>query len=641
MSNTQSQGPYFIGFDVGTGSARAALLDTSGKLLAESTHQTITFRDPKDHTIFEQSLTDIWDAIRKSSLAVLESSGVSKSDIRGVGFDATCSLAVTDLEGKPVEVSKGENLGLALDHGNRIGEDRSMILWADHRAEEEAKLINSTGHVVLDYVGGTMSLEMEIPKTLWLKKHMKADRFKNCQFFDLPDYLTYRSTGSLARSSNSLVSKFSYIPPDASESAPSSKGPHPKSDGWNEEFLRNIGLESVVERGLGQIGGKTGESLDVKGDGSDNGESLVLTAGLPVGKGLDKRAAEELGLLEGTAVGSGVIDAYAGWVGTIAARSTDMHDSNPDVTLQNMAPPNLVDSTMRLAAVAGTSTCYIVQSPEGVFVDGVWGPYKNAIFPGYWMNEGGQSSTGQLIDFMITTHPAYPQLLQVAKDQGTNIHEVLGDKLEELRVERGVKTLTHLTKDLHLYPDLHGNRSPLADNRMRGSIVGLALDSTLGDLALKFNVTLEAIALQTRHILEEMNSKGHKIDSIYMSGGQVKNKRLMSLLSSVCRIPVILPPSSSAAVVSGSAMLGRFAAEVSEKLGQEPISSMEMAKKAGKGMNERLWEIMVEMTPPGARVEPEAEKDEMALLDVKYEIFRESIDIQKKWRKMIADVTEA
>jgi ribulose kinase len=36
---------------------------------------------------------------------------------------------------------------------------------------------------------------------------------------------------------------------------------------------------------------------------------LVLTAGQPVGNGLSKEAAEELGLVGGTAVGSGVIDA--------------------------------------------------------------------------------------------------------------------------------------------------------------------------------------------------------------------------------------------------------------------------------------------------------------------------------------------
>ena len=37
----------------------------------------------------------------------------------------------------------------------------------------------------------------------------------------------------------------------------------------------------------------------------------VATAGLPVGSGLSQKAAEELGLLPGTPVGSAVIDAYA------------------------------------------------------------------------------------------------------------------------------------------------------------------------------------------------------------------------------------------------------------------------------------------------------------------------------------------
>jgi hypothetical protein len=74
----------------------------------------------------------------------------------------------------------------------------------------------------------------------------------------------------------------------------------------------------------------------------------------------------------------------------------------------------------------------------------------------------------------------------------------------------------------------------------------------------------------------------------------------MSILSSICRVPVVLPPSSSAAVVSGSAMLGRYAAEVRDVLGGKEITSMDQAKEAGKEMKERLWEIMVRppLLPP-------------------------------------------
>lgn len=114
-------------------------------------------------------------------------------------------------------------------------------------------------------------------------------------------------------------------------------------------------------------------------------------------------------------------------------------------------------------------------------------------------------------------------------------------------------------------------------------------DDTLHDLARKYNATLESIALQTLHILDSMNSKGHEITSIYMSGGQAKNIRMMQLFADTCGVPVVLPFDHAGAVVLGAAMLGRFAAEVSS------------AKEKGDGLTaekegELLWEIMVRRT---------------------------------------------
>ena len=145
-----------------------------------------------------------------------------------------------------------------------------------------------------------------------------------------------------------------------------------------------------------------------------------------------------------------------------------------------------------------------------------------------------------------------------------------------------------------------GNRSPLSDSRMRGSIVGLSLDSSLSDLALKFNVALEAIALQTRHILEEMRCHGHEIHSIYVSGGQAKNGLLMQLIADICQIPVVLPPNSDSAVVLGAAMLGKFAHSVAEDLGQrgleEGLHNQVDADNESERAGERLWVVMVRVS---------------------------------------------
>lgn len=178
--------------------------------------------------------------------------------------------------------------------------------------------------------------------------------------------------------------------------------------------------------------------------------------------------------MPGTPVGSAVIDAYAGWIGTIAApmSSASTVKADKETTLE--------EGKYRLAAIAGTSTCHIVQSPDPVFVKGVWGPYKHAVFPGCtsfrtqeqifllpmifscfldWMNEGGQSSTGQLLDFMIDTHPASERLSALSKERGMNRFDVLTDLLKTMAKERGVEFLSLLTKDMYVYPDLHGKFS--------------------------------------------------------------------------------------------------------------------------------------------------------------------------------------
>lgn len=79
--------------------------------------------------------------------------------VKGVGFDATCSLAVVDAHGAPVSISRtGESEEDERDE-NLGKEGRwNVILWADHRAEEEAEKINATEEGVLGFVGETMSV---------------------------------------------------------------------------------------------------------------------------------------------------------------------------------------------------------------------------------------------------------------------------------------------------------------------------------------------------------------------------------------------------------------------------------------------------------------------------------------------------
>ncbi|PWW75489.1 actin-like ATPase domain-containing protein, partial [Tuber magnatum] len=339
----------------------------------------------------------------------------------------------------------------------------------------------------------------------------------------------------------------------------------------------------------------------------------ILSAGELVGE-LSEKAANELGLVAGIKIGSGVIDAYAGWVGTVGAKVGMSGDS----LFGGHEGSDLEQAFCRLAAVAGTSTCHLVMSRDPIFVPGVWGPYRDVLLPGYWMAEGGQSSTGSLLHNVLTTHPSYNEALGKSEELSKNIFEYLNEHLEALRKSENAPTIGYLARHLFFYGDKHGNRSPIADAAMRGAIVGLSMDSSTNDLALQYFAAMEFIAQQTRHIIGTLNSQGHQITSIFMSGGQCKNNILMHLIADATGHPVVIPRYIDAAVVLGAAMLGAKAASVDSE-----------------GKTESLWAIMDRMSKPGETIYPTRNVSEKKLLGAKYEVFLRMSEAQRTYRDMV------
>ncbi|WPG98837.1 putative sugar kinase [Acrodontium crateriforme] len=574
---------HYIGIDVGTGSARACIMNEKGDIVGLASENIGLWQPETGY--YEQSTTNIWRCICSSIQRAMAQHNIDPNTVRGIGFDATCSLTVfsgdTD---EPVSVT-GPNFD------NADGNDRNVILWLDHRPEEETKKINATKHNLLRYVGGQMSIEMEIPKVLWLKNHMPKELFDRCKFYDLTDALTHMATGNDTRSYCSVVCKQGFVPVGVDGSV----------KGWQDDFLTEIGLEELCEDNFKRMGGVDGV----------NGK--YATAGEKIGV-LSPKAAEDMGLPPGIAVGSGVIDAYAGWIGTVGAKVRLTGDAINSGEAKN----HVSQAFTRLAAVAGTSTCHLAMSEKPVFVDGVWGPYRDVLIPNYWLAEGGQSATGELLKHVIETHPAFNEAMSVAETFNANIYDYLNEHLREMQEKIGAPAISYLGRHFFFYGDLFGNRSPIADPNMKGSIVGLSSDKSLDSLALYYYGTMEFIALQTHQIVESMNNAGHVISSIFMSGSQCQNDVLMSLMATACDMPVLIPKYVHAAVVHGAAMLGVRAASTDKN-----------------GNSEDLWSIMDRMSKPGKAVYPNKDEGEKKLLAAKYKIFLEQCQQQREYRKDI------
>src|SRR5882724_3593385 len=487
----------FIGVDVGTSSARAGVFDEAGSLLATARHPITVWHGAG--SVVEQSSSEIWAACVASVRAAMAEAALPPSAIKGVGFDATCSLVVLDAGANPLTVSAS-------------GDDRrNVIVWMDHRATAEARSINDTQDDVLRYVGGSVSPEMEIPKLLWLKRHLPSSYRSAGHFFDLADYLSFRATESTARSICTLACKWNFLA-------------HERR--WSERYFERIGLGDLASDSYAKIGNE------------------VVAPGTPLGLGLSKSAAQDFGLLEGTPIGASLIDAHAGGVGTIGGREKS-GDS--------------VDICRRLAYIMGTSACIMATTSEPRFVPGVWGPYYSGMVPGFWLNEGGQSAAGAAIDHLIKSHPAYNEAVAAAHAGGMEILEFLERRIVARSKSPGEAAL--FARDIHVLPEFLGNRSPFADPDSRAIVAGMDLDADIGSMERLFVAGLCGLAYGLADVVEAFRSHGVDSDLMVMGGGAGRSALVRQIMADTNGLSVALPETQEP-VLLGAAMLGAVAGGV-------------------------------------------------------------------------------
>jgi D-ribulokinase len=511
----------FVGIDVGTSSARAGIFDENGSLLATARHPITVWHEAG--SVAEQSSTEIWAACATSVRAAMAKAALPASAVKGAGFDATCSLVVIDAAGNPLTVSSSGD------------PRRNVIVWMDHRATAEARRVNETKDDVLRYVGGSISPEMEIPKLLWLKRHLPSTYQSAGHFFDLADYLSFRATGSTTRSMCTLACKWNYL---AHEQR------------WSGNYFERVGLGDLASDKYAKIGNE------------------IVEPGTPLGTGLRKSAARDFGLLEGTPVGASLIDAHAGGVGTIGG-----HGESDEA----------VDVCRRLAYIMGTSACIMATTSTPCFVPGVWGPYYSGMVPGFWLNEGGQSAAGAAIDHLVKSHPAYGEAVAAAHAAGMEIPEFLERRIASRVASLGEAAV--FARDIHVLPEFLGNRSPFADPYSRAVVAGMDLDVDIGSMERLFLAGLCGLAYGMADVVEAFRAHGVDSDMMVISGGAGRSPLVRQIMADTTGLTIAVPETQEP-VLLGAAMLGAVAAKSRGSIG-EAMASMSAIGR------------LSEPTPPG------------------------------------------
>ena len=349
---------------------------------------------------------------------------------------------------------------------------RPAIVWMDVRADEEAGSVLATGDAALAINGagqGPVSAEWMIPKALWLARH-EPETFRAAHTIcEYQDFLNWRLTGRRVASLNNASIRWHY-----------------RSDagGWPDSLLDALDLSELRAKWPAEI----------------------LAPGAAVGT-LTPEAAEHLRLPPGVLVVQGGADALIGMIGLAVYRPG------------------------QLALITGSSHLQFAVGETGAHVPGLWGSYRDAVYPGRTILEGGQTSTGSIIAWL---------------------RRLTGDALDLDTLNRDAALLEPGADGLLVLDHFQGNRTPYTDPLSRGAITGLSLHHTAAHL---FRAMLEGIGFGTRAIIDRMIEAGSGAAEITAGGGATRSPLWLQIHADTSGLPVVVPevaeaPSLGAAVLA-------------------------------------------------------------------------------------------
>ena len=193
-----------------------------------------------------------------------------------------------------------------------------------------------------------------------------------------------------------------------------------------------------------------------------------------------------------------------------------------------------------LALITGSSHLHLGLSEKPFHGTGIWGTYADALLPGLHTLEGGQTSTGSVINWLknLFGEPDYKAL------------------------NRDASKLLPGSENLIVQEHFQGNRTPHTDPKSRGAFHGLTLKHGREHL---FRAAIEGVAFGSELILESMRSNGFFPESIVVSGGATRSELWLQIHSDVSNLPLTLTKNPDAPLL-GCAILAAVGAGIYEDI---------------------------------------------------------------------------
>lgn len=211
------------------------------------------------------------------------------------------------------------------------------------------------------------------------------------------------------------------------------------------------------------------------------------------------------------------------------------------------APAVKVTTPGKMFIIMGTSACHMLVSDKLTKVPGICGVVKDGMIPGMYGYEAGQGCCGDHFAW-FTENFTTPDVAEEAARSGIEPIKIFVRRMAKLKPgESGLVALDWW----------NGNRCPLVDYDLSGTIVGMTLNTKPEEI---FRALVEATAYGTRMIIENFREHGVPVNELVASGGIAKKDPVtMQIYADVLDMDISIAGSSQGPAL-GSAIFAASAA---------------------------------------------------------------------------------
>ena len=446
---------YLLGIDLGTSACKAAVFNREGKVIASATGNYRVYY-PKPGWA-EQDPEEWWMVICSTLKAIWEKGEVRPEEIAGVSVDGQSWSAI------PIDGS-----GKCLT---------KTPIWMDFRAQEECDRLNAKigKEKIFELAGNALLPSYTTPKVLWYQTHRPEVYEKTDKILQSNGYVVYRLTGEISQDVSQGYGWHCF---------------NMRKGTWDYGMAAELGIETSFL-------------------------PPVVRCDTVVGT-VTKEAALQCGLMEGTPVVAGGLDAACGTLGAGVLHEGDTQEQG--------------------GQAGGMSICLEDYKADPRLI------MSFHVVPDVWLLQGGTVGGGGVMRWFEQEFAGYERLM--AKETGKSSLEQLNEIAAA--VPPGCEGLVFL-------PYMSGERTPIWDPNAKGVFYGLGFSKTKGHMT---RACMEGVAYALRHNLDVAEEAGAHAQVLRAVGGSANSLLWTQIKADVTGRPIVVPYSDAATTLGAALLAG-------------------------------------------------------------------------------------